>query len=107
MIGMFGANAAATLAVTKIATAQRNIVRVPTPSTSGPETAVAIPEVSRKPVIVHGRSATPPNSAASSGSAAATARPSKATRATAVKMAMDAGSSCRERTPDGSGTREG
>src|SRR5688572_29352324 len=90
---MDGATAATSEARANPTVAQRNTVDVPRESMKAPVTAVATAEERRKAVITQGRSATLPSSAARSGRAAVMARPSKATIATVVKMAIEAGRS--------------
>jgi hypothetical protein len=72
--------------------------RTPMVSMSRPDTIVATPDVRRNAVITHGSSETDPRSAATSGRAAATARPSKAASATITKIAVDAGKSSLDKT---------
>src|SRR5690606_27389711 len=80
---------------------QRNTFEVPMASMNVPVMAVATAEASRKEVMAQGRRVTSPSSAATSGRAAVIARPSKATIATVVKMAIEAGSSWGERMERG------
>ena len=90
-IGIEPAAAAASEEAAKANVAHLNTLDVPTESMNEPAMAVVTPEASRKAVITHGRRCTWPSSAVRSGKAAVTARPSKATMATVVKMATDAG----------------